>query len=91
MKLIHYELDEIEEPTRTYVSRLNISFVLAFLSCLINVINNIVWCILGIGGTRVVYSFFNMLLFSPLALYVFYKGFRSLIDLQDQRTYYKLG
>jgi len=91
MKLIHYDLDEIEEPTRTYVQRLNISLVLTFFGCLLNLINNIVWCIMGIGGPRVVYSFFNILLFPPLGLYAFYKGFRSLIDLQDQRSYYKIG
>lgn len=92
LKLIHYDLNEIEEPEKAYTKKLYFSLLLLFAWNLFNMLVNIIVVSSGKGdGKRIFYSIFMFILFQPLSLWVFYKGYRSLVDPISPRSHYFYG
>ena len=91
IKLIHYDLNELNEPHKSLIRKMNISFVLVFVATLIGFIGNIVQVAMGVApGIRIFYAIMNIIIFNPAALYVFYKGYRGLVIAESQLRLYKI-
>jgi len=80
LNIIHFDLKEMLDPEKPIAKKLYISLWVTFIAGLLNIIFNIIWIIAGIGDARIAYSFFNFIILQPMALYTFYKGYRSMID-----------
>lgn len=89
LKIIHYDLKELDDTeTRTLVRRLNFVFFFNFIVSIINFINSLAQIPVQDSGIRVLYSILNMLIFMPLTLYGFYKGYRGLTHSERELRFY---
>ena len=90
IKLIHYDLNELNDPHKSLIRKMNISFVLVFVATFIGFIGNIVQVAMSVApGIRIFYAIMNVIIFNPAALYVFYKGYRGLVIDESQLRLYK--
>lgn len=89
LKLIHYDPTELADPEKTVIINLNRTFLITILVSIINFINCIAQTAAGLGGIRILYSILNMVLFWPVSLFAFYKGYRGLVyNRSDFRLYW---
>jgi len=92
IKLIHYDPNEIEDlATRSLVKKINLTFVLNLVVSLINFLNSIAQVAVGFTGLRILFSVLNILIFVPVTLFTFYKGYRGLVYDRRQLRYYYVG
>lgn len=89
LRLFHYSTDKLQNPILRVVRILHINFITVLVISGINLLNNIV----QVGsdaapGEHIFYSFLNVTVFAPLALFVFYSGFYGLC--KRPRTGYHL-
>jgi len=92
IRLIHYDPDEIEDPaTRSLVKKRNLTFILNLVVSVINFINAIAQVAVGFTGLRILFSVLNILIFVPVTLFTFYKGYRGLVYNRRQLRYYYVG
>ncbi len=92
IKLIHYDPNEIEDlEIRSLIKKINLTFVLNLVVSLINFINSIAQVAVGFTGLRILFSVLNILIFVPLTLFTFYKGYRGLVYDRKQLRYYYVG
>ena len=88
LKLIHYDINELEDPQKAVVKKVHWALRIIAILCVLNLINNIAQAIGGEPGIRILYSVLNILLFPPVALYSFYKGYRGLtFDTANLKMY----
>ena len=83
LKLIHYDFDEVDASHhKDYVQKLYQSYILWVAWGLLNFLVNIVVVASSddYSGKRIFYAIFNFGVFQPLGLFVFYKGYRSIVD-----------
>lgn len=77
--LIHYDLNELQGRQRSIVRKMNWSLKILLIILILNFINSIA---ITIGdssaGIRILYSFLNMVIFPPVALFSFYRGYRAI-------------
>lgn len=66
IKLIHFDLSEIEETKVTVVRFLWLSHLLIFAYSIINILNNIVCVAQGEKGVRILYAFMFFFTFNPI-------------------------
>jgi len=64
LNLIHYDLNELVEPEKSHVLKLYISYLIFFVSAILNIFNNIIICMtVKISAIRIFYAMFNVILF----------------------------
>jgi len=88
LKIIHYDLKELDAETGSLVRKLNFVFMLNFLVSIINFINSLAQIPVNDSGIRILYSVLNMLIFIPFTLYGFYKGYRGLTHSERELKFY---
>ena len=88
LKIVHYDLSELEPPHKGVVRLLNITFILTFVVSIINFINSIAQTAVGFTGLRILYSILNLVIFIPISLFAFYKGYRGLVFNKRELKFY---
>jgi hypothetical protein len=81
LNIFHYDLDDIEhENNRKIVNYMNKVLVITFAACVVNLIDTIVNTTLfkDADGSWIVYSILNFVVIVPIAMYVFYTGYKGL-------------
>ncbi|KAL4450775.1 hypothetical protein ABPG74_011617 [Tetrahymena malaccensis] len=86
LNLFHYNMKEIkDEQERKVVTYISASFYLSLFSLAINFTNAIACTIGGDDQGRIIfYSFLHFTIFSPISLYVFYHGYKSVVSDKTQ-------
>ena len=91
LKLIHYDLNELNEPHKSLVKKMHISSILVFVATLIGLFGNMLQVFMASApAIRIFYAFMNLVMFNPAALYVFYKGYRGIVMDESQLRFYKI-
>lgn len=67
LKVIHYDITEVDPEVRTGVRAMWLSHVLIFVEGILNLINNIAIVAAGGPGVRILYSIMFLFSFVPLA------------------------
>lgn len=88
--LIHYSSDELPDSTRGLVRRIHASFVILVVILFINLINCIVQSAQGGEAINIFYSVLNILIFLPLGMFAFYRGYRGLASDEYLLKFYKI-
>jgi hypothetical protein len=81
LNIFHYDLDDIgQENNRKIVSHMNKVLVITFATCLVNLVDTIVNTLFfkDADGSWIIYSILNFVVIVPIAMYVFYTGFKGL-------------
>lgn len=81
LKFIHFTLDEFNGPQRALAQYMHWAFLLIPIVSLLSFVNSIAQTAAGVpgySGINILYAIFNILLFNPPALFVFYKGLRGI-------------
>lgn len=92
IRLIHYDPNEIEDlATRSLIKKINLTFILNLVVSLLNFINSIAQVAVGFSGLKILFSVLNILIFVPVTLFTFYKGYRGLVYDRRQLRYYYIG
>ncbi|KAM3136919.1 hypothetical protein pb186bvf_011004 [Paramecium bursaria] len=78
LKVIHYDVSEVDPEHRLIVRSLWLSHILIFVYSIVNIINNIS---ITIGtqnyGIRILYSFMFFFSFNPIQGFLFYRGYKG--------------
>ena len=90
LKLFHFSLEGLPEDYKKISRMLLISFIIACVNILLNIINQIAQTAAGFEGIRVFYAFLNGLILIPAAMFTFYRGYRGLCDNKDLLFIYKI-
>jgi len=90
LRVIHYSSEELQEPARNISKRIHASFLILVLILFINVINCIVQTAQGGEGIMIFYSVLNILIFVPLGMFTFYRGYRGLANDIYLLKFYKI-
>ena len=90
LRVIHYSSAELQEPARSFSRRIHGSFLLLVLILFINLINCIVQTAQGGEGIMIFYSVLNILIFVPLGMFTFYRGYRGLASDTYLLKFYKI-
>ena len=97
LKLIHYNSNELNDPHKSLVKKMNLSFILVFVATLLGFIGNIIQVVMsqvpavpGVPDIRIFYAVMNLVIFNPAALYVFYKGYKELVIGRSNLRLYKI-
>ena len=89
LKVIHYNLDELENPHKAIVNKLHLSVKLLMLALLVN-LGNCIFVAIAYGSFKVIiYSVVHLIILPPLHIYSFYKGYRGICaDASELKLYY---
>ena len=90
LRVIHYSSAELQEPARTLARRIHCSFLILVVILFINLINCIVQVAQGAEGIMIFYSVLNILIFVPLGMFAFYRGYRGLASDIYLLKFYKI-
>lgn len=90
INVIHYSSAELPENSRGIVRRIHCSFLILVIILFINLINCIVQAAQGGEGINIFYSVLNFLIFIPLSMYTFYRGYRGLASDTYLLKFYKI-
>lgn len=90
LHLIHYSSAELPDPARGLVRRIHCSFLILVLILIINLVNCIVQSAQGGEGINIFYSVLNILIFVPLGMFTFYRGYRGLAFEEYLLKFYKI-
>mmetsp|Transcript_33228 Transcript_33228/g.38699 ORF Transcript_33228/g.38699 Transcript_33228/m.38699 type:complete len:220 (+) Transcript_33228:3-662(+) len=78
IKVVHYDLDELQDPQRAICRKLDLSMKITVATLLLNLFTSI-WVSVGLkSGSYVLYSVLNFVIIPPLAIYSMYKGYRGI-------------
>lgn len=91
LNLIHYSSEELPDSIKGLVKCIHSSFLILIVIFLINVVNCIVQTSQGGEGINIFYSFLNILIFVPLALFTFYRGYKGLASDSYLLRFYKIA
>lgn len=92
LRLIHYDLDELDDERRSLVRKINWTFLIIPLIGVINIID----CIAQAAGPddydklNVLYSFLNIVIFTIPAFYAFYKGYLGVCKETSNIRWYQI-
>jgi len=79
VRLIHFDITELQLKLRKTVRLLNMSFLLTTFTCLLNVVDTAIFVFAGAAPFQwLIQSLLHVLLLPPAALGVFYLGYRGL-------------
>ena len=90
LRIIHYSSEELPDPAKGLSKRIHASFLILVLTLLINLVNCIVQVAQGAEGIMIFYSVLNILIFTPLGMFTFYRGYRGLASDIYLLKFYKL-
>ena len=91
LNLIHYSSEELPDSIKRLVKCIHSSFLILILILIINVVNCIVQTSQDGEGINIFYSFLNILIFVPLALFTFYRGYKGLAADSYLLRFYKIA
>lgn len=88
--MLHYNSDDIEnESARGAVRLAHVSYLLTLGTFVLNFLGTIVLSAGGaVGGENVVYSLFNVVIFSIVGMYCFYCGYKGMATRNGRLTDY---
>jgi len=85
LSIMHYSLDDIQhEQNQKVVDCMHKVFLLTFINCVLNFIDTTVNTTIydDADGSWIIYSILNFVLIVPIALYIFYSGYKG-VALMD--------
>ncbi|CAD8099369.1 unnamed protein product [Paramecium primaurelia] len=80
IKVIHYNIEEVQPEYRLVVRSLWLSSILIFAYTLLNIIDNSVQAGYGLDGIRILYSFMFLFSFNPIQFFIFYRGYKGVVS-----------
>ncbi|CAD8089308.1 unnamed protein product [Paramecium primaurelia] len=80
IKVIHYNIEEVQPEYRLVVRSLWLSSILIFVYTLLNIINNSIQAGNGLDGIRILYSFMFLFSFNPIQFFIFYRGYKGVVS-----------
>ncbi|CAK92090.1 unnamed protein product (macronuclear) [Paramecium tetraurelia] len=88
IKVIHYNIEEVQPEYRLVVRSLWLSSILIVAYTLLNIIDNSIQAGNGIDGIRILYSFMFLFSFNPIQLqhifhsqsFIFYRGYKGVVS-----------
>eukprot|EP00386_Alphamonas_edax_P000377 GDKI01001157.1.p1 GENE.GDKI01001157.1~~GDKI01001157.1.p1 ORF type:complete len:234 (-),score=32.13 GDKI01001157.1:441-1142(-) len=86
LRVIHYDLSELKPNAASIVWWIHLSAVICFVAHVLNIIDSIVLAIGGRDPLICLYTFLNILIFAPLAGYVFYQGYKGIASVSPSST-----
>jgi len=91
LKLIHFSLDSVpEEKNKKWAKLLHMSFLGWVIYYALNFLINVIGCAINykkFGFMPMIYTIFHAFLFVPGGLLTFYKGFRVICKMKDEKWY----
>ncbi|CAD8195552.1 unnamed protein product [Paramecium octaurelia] len=80
IKVIHYNIEEVQPEYRLVVRSLWLSSILIVAYTLLNIIDNSIQAGYGNDGIRILYSFMFMFSFNPIQFFIFYRGYKGVVS-----------
>ncbi|CAK58876.1 unnamed protein product (macronuclear) [Paramecium tetraurelia] len=88
IKVIHYNIEEVQPEYRLVVRSLWLSSILIMAYTLLNIIDNSIQAGYGNDGIRILYSFMFLFSFNPIQLqnilhsqsFIFYRGYKGVVS-----------
>ncbi|CAD8191253.1 unnamed protein product [Paramecium octaurelia] len=80
IKVIHYNIEEVQPEYRLVVRSLWLSSILIVAYTLLNIIDNSIQAGYGIDGIRILYSFMFLFSFNPIQFFIFYRGYKGVVS-----------
>ncbi|CAD8071030.1 unnamed protein product [Paramecium sonneborni] len=80
IKVIHYNIDEVQPEYRLVVRSLWLSSILIVTYTLLNIIDNCIQAGYGLDGIRILYSFMFLFSFNPIQFFIFYRGYKGVVS-----------
>ncbi|CAD8114311.1 unnamed protein product [Paramecium sonneborni] len=77
IKVIHYNIEEVQPEYRLVVRSLWLSSILIAVYTLLNIIDNSIQTGYGNDGIRILYSFMFLFSFNPIQFFIFYRGYKG--------------
>ncbi|CAD8189254.1 unnamed protein product [Paramecium pentaurelia] len=80
IKVIHYNIEEVQPEYRLVVRSLWLSSILIVAYTLLNIIDNSVQAGYGLDGICILYSFMFLFSFIPIQFFIFYRGYKGVVS-----------
>ena len=94
LRVLHYNLDDVEDANAKFAVRIaNINYLMACSTFCVNCFGTFVLACGGLKlkGVHLIYAIFNLIIYSIVGMYAFYKGYKGLATKNGRLTDYYLG
>ncbi|CAD8117209.1 unnamed protein product [Paramecium sonneborni] len=90
IKIFHFDLSELQDPYKSLVRLLYISYLLIFGTTCLNLLDSFIQAGIGYPKIRILYGFLNIFIFNGIQMYIFYRGYKGLCADQSLLKWYKI-
>ncbi|CAD8194755.1 unnamed protein product [Paramecium octaurelia] len=90
IKIFHFNLSELQDPQKSFVRLLYISYLFILGTTCLNLMDNCIQAGLGYPKIRILYALLNILIFNALQMYIFYLGYRGMCAHQSLLKWYRI-
>ena len=94
LRVLHYNLDDVEDVNARFAVRIaHLSYLMACSTFCVNCFGTFVLACGGLKlkGVHLIYAIFNLIIYSIVGMYAFYKAYKGLATKNGRLTDYYLG